>query len=68
MIISKKKNFMMNSLFNDKILPKLEEYERAINNSSQKKTKNFTKNKNIDIEEEKNKEDDLNKKKDKKKN
>ena len=63
----KKKNFMMNSLFNDKILPKLEEYERAINNSSQKKTKNFTKNKNIDIDEEKNKDDDLNKKKDKKK-
>ena len=65
----RKKNYMMNNLFNDKYLPKLEEYEKAIinNNNAQRKSKNMTKNKINEIDEEKNKEELINKKKDKKK-
>ena len=65
----RKKNDMMNNLFNDKYLPKLEEYEKAIinNNNAQRKSKNMTKNKINEIDEEKTKEELINKKKDKKK-
>ena len=61
-----KKTDAMNSLFNDKLLPKIDDYEDAINNNIERTTKNLSKNNNINIDEE-NKEEESNKKKDKNK-
>ena len=62
-----KKKEVMNSLFNDKLLPKIDDYENAINNNIERTTKNLSKNNNINIDEEKNKDEESTKKKDKNK-
>ena len=61
-----KKKEVMNSLFNDKLLPKIDDYENAINNNIERTTKNLSKNNNTNIDEE-NKEEQSNQKKDKNK-
>ena len=62
-----KKKETMNSLFNDKLLPKIDDYEKAININAEKHNKNLSKNNNINIDEEKNKDEQSTKKKDKNK-
>ena len=61
-----KKKEVMNSLFNDKLLPKIDDYENAINNNIERTTKNLSKNNNTNIDEE-NKEEQSNQKNDKNK-
>ena len=61
-----KKKDAMNSLFNEKQLPKLDDYEKAININTEKNNRNLSKNNDINIDEEKNKKVS-NKKKDKNK-
>ena len=58
-----KKRNAMNAILNDKYLPKLEEYEKEINNIK----RNIVRVNRINIDEEKNKEDESKKKKNKKK-